>query len=278
MKTQATVCCVMLVNGREAMVRRAVKAFQAQTYSAKRLLIWDTGELTQDLDSTGEGDGEVVHIPAAAYRMPVPTIGALRNEAIAFWTEYPIILHWDSDDWSHPNRIAEQVALLQSSGKQCVGYRDMLFWDTTPGQFCSAWLYTNPLQKYCLGTSFCYWREAWERRPFEAIGGAPKGRGEDLQWLRGIDSLGVSSLGAIAAKCEPVDVTSAGLLGTPPDQWRLFAPGPIEYFTEPGLPRMIAAIHGDNCSSHVQLEENRDHPQWKRVPEWDSHCREVMAL
>ena len=47
-----------------------------------------------------------------------------------------ILIHWDDDDYSHPNRIAEQVALLQSSGADAtVGFREMLFWreDALPG-------------------------------------------------------------------------------------------------------------------------------------------------
>ncbi len=39
-----TVACVMLVNGRPDMVKRAVASFRAQTYENSKLLIWDTGE------------------------------------------------------------------------------------------------------------------------------------------------------------------------------------------------------------------------------------------
>ena len=44
-----------------------------------------------------------------------------------------ILVHLDDDDYSHPNRIAEQVVLLQSSGADCVGYREMLFWQNRSG-------------------------------------------------------------------------------------------------------------------------------------------------
>lgn len=240
-----TVCAVMLANGREEMVRRAVRAWRAQTYPAKRLLIWDTGELNQDLDTTGDADGEIAHIPAQAYR-PNITIGALRNEAISFWTEYPIILHWDSDDWSHPNRIAEQVALLEASGKEAVGYRDMLFWDSTKAE---AWLYTNRNPQYCLGTSLCYWREVWQRNPFPDTSA-----GEDTLWLRGVQSIGVeSSTGTTTLPASVMDAaTSEGY----------------------DKPRMIASIHGGNTYARIE----RRAEEWKRVPEWDAHCREVMGL
>lgn len=253
---------VMLTANRTEMTRRAVASFVAQTYANKKLLIWDTGELNADFC---DESGLVNHIPAEAYREI--TIGALRNEANSFWTEYDIVIHFDSDDWSHPNRITEQVALLQASGKQCVGYRDMLFWrlerglrqssripasvQADPYRPSEAWLYTNQDPRYCLGTSMCYWRAAWEARPFPDIS-----RGEDRKWLREIDSLGVTSLPETLNMVQMPEGHSKPLTATPCAE-----------------PRMIASIHSGN---HVKYETTS--AEWKRVPEWDSYCRERMAL
>jgi hypothetical protein len=269
---QPTVCAVMLVNGREAMVRRAIWSFREQTYQNKRLLIWDSTPGLICCDQV-EDDG-CFHVPA----MEWATIGELRNDANGFWNDFPILMHWDSDDWSHRNRIAEQVALLQSSGKQCVGYRDMLFWKTelanspASGPLAAhfgaeraaaitnaageAWLYSNPDTKYCLGTSLCYWRSVWEQRPFPdlpKLGKERGGVGEDVEWLRGVDSLGVAS------KQDP----------------------PIKLRLSPVYePRMIASIHGDNTqfydpAEYVARERGNS---WKRAPEWDNFCGERMAL
>jgi hypothetical protein len=189
---------------------------------------------------------------------------------------YPdIILHWDSDDWSHPNRIAEQVALLESSGKQCVGYRDMLFWRLCPGCWTGnswlplcpkccphckglggeAWLYANRQPTYCLGTSLCYWRSVWEAKPFPDL---PKGKGstgEDTQWLQGLDSLGVSS------------VASQDVAGAPAWQTQVEAKD---------QPRMIASVHGANTMPYdARLFAS---PEFRRTPEWDELCRATMAL
>lgn len=244
-----SVVAVMLANGREQMVRRAVASFRSQTYPAKRLLIWDT---STDLVCCDQLEHEgVYHIPAE----PSATIGELRNAANGFWTAYPILIHWDSDDWSHPRRIEEQVALLQASGKECVGYRDMLFWNETACQFCGAWLYTNGNTKYCLGTSLCYKRSVWERRPFEDLPKGPTGEGEDSRWLREVDSLGVTS------ETEP-HVRPYGNDIDEGQRW----------------PRMIASVHGDNTSSMVELAIRRGASEMKRVPQWDSYCRERMAL
>ena len=151
------VCCIMLTRDRPAMARRAVECFRAQTYERASMICLDTGA----------GDNVSVqhyHMPMWADR----SIGALRNEANAMVGSADIIAHWDDDDWSHPHRLAEQVALLQASGADVVGYRDMLFWDQRPGAFCGAWLYSNPLTRgYALGTSLMYWRKTWKRCPFD---------------------------------------------------------------------------------------------------------------
>ena len=194
------VVAIILKNGRDEMAARAVRSFNAQTYPNKKLLIWDTGAPTVEF----EHESELVH-HVQVETDPNSTIGQLRNEALGSWTEYDIACHFDSDDLSHPNRIAEQVALLQSSGAECVGYKNMLFWrdywnqrlerdelakctcglDSFAGisfarmdVVCKkhdvgvrlhqpqAWLYTGGPHFPALGTSLCYWRKTWERVPF----------------------------------------------------------------------------------------------------------------
>ena len=186
------------------MARQAVEAFRRQTYENKWLLIWDTGELNQDLrlwrrrniseHFPNYDDGKIVK----------PwSVGELRNAGTpSFRIMRPkpdIICHWDDDDLSHPNRIAEQVALLQSSGADAVGYRQMLFWRepvktarvyragiaaaTSSGE---AWVYTGAI----CGTSLMYWRKTWEAHQFPAVSD-----GEDTQFITALAKVkGVSSL------------------------------------------------------------------------------------
>ena len=127
-----TVCAVMLTADRPELAKRAVECFRRQTYPNKTLLIYDTG--TDDAEDCPADYPLIIWIPEEARRR---TIGELRNAAnshiegvevhlesgttkdcgavgIIHWAD--IIIHWDDDDYSHPNRIAEQVALLQSSG------------------------------------------------------------------------------------------------------------------------------------------------------------------
>jgi glycosyltransferase involved in cell wall biosynthesis len=231
----------MITRDRPEMAARAARRFEVQTYDNKRLLIWDS---SSDLEACVQLErGVIVRVPAA----PKSTIGALRNAANQFWNENEILIHWDDDDWSHPRRIEEQVALLQASGTECVGYREMLFWDTRPGQFPAAWLYHHDDTRYVLGTSMCYWRSAWERHPFEDC------NNEDFRWW-------ITN----AQNCRG---ESAMFLNH--DATRPLQQCPVE-------PRMIATIHCSNTSrAYQKIAEGISR---HRVPEWDEHCAKVMAL
>jgi glycosyltransferase involved in cell wall biosynthesis len=234
---EPTVACIMLANGRPAMVRRAAASFQLQTYPNRELMYW--------------------------HNIGGQSIGALRNAA-NFTAQADIICHWDSDDWSHPNRIAEQVALLQSSGAECVGYNEMLFCvesDTErmvtriftrarasasevglPVEIArksEAWLYRAAIPNYAIGTSMCYWRETWQRNPFSD---QPEGC-DDLHWFN--NRVKISSV---------------------PSVWM-----------DPAVevaPRMIASIHGGNTCAKIDAGAR----EWTRVPEWDAYCQETMKL
>lgn len=262
MQPEATI--IMLYADRPQFIKRALSSFRSQTYENKYLLIYDNGKESLSLDLQ-QREMLVRDQPREL------SIGALRNAA-NFLAKSTILIHGDVDDWSHPNRIEEQVALLKASGKQAVGYRDMLFWrvtgfkqyetDVTHGgsfggepdtdrkcapvyreEIGEAWLYSNADQRYCLGTSLCYWREAWERRPFPDLS-----RGEDKAWLREVDSLGVFSSIArdshFSVRMHPTDE-----------------------------PRMIASVHAGNTSTPDPSTSSN----FTRVPKWDSYCCERMV-
>lgn len=236
--TEPLVCAIMLTRARPAMAARALESFRRQTYANKRLLVWDTGELNRDFE---DGQGQVMHFPAEAYRENI-SIGKLRNEANSK-TDSAILIHWDDDDWSHPNRIAEQVALLQTSGADCVGYGSLLCWDsrsrgTHQPDRGEAYLFTHPWPTYALGTSLCYWRKTWEQRPFQDLQ-----KGEDYKFCEGLRMATASDM----ADDEP---------------------------------RMIVSMHGGNTGNTTDpaAEIARGSKQWRRVPEWDGYCAEVMQL
>lgn len=263
---QPLVVAVCLTHDRPEMLKRAVRSFQAQTYPNAMFFGLDTGEKSAKDAPYGEKNATTVWMPDQRTR----TTGELRNIAIGTargWRSFEVVVHWDDDDWSHPNRITEQVALLQASGKDCVGYRDMLFWrnsyDASTGRYdwnpetqrpienvtpvSEAWLYCNKDTRYALGTSLCYWRKTWERNKFKPVSSK-----EDSYFVRGCDTYGVSMLGQMPS----MDMLMGRSI---PD-------------TEP---RMIASIHGGNTGGGYHPFPP-DPERWKRVPEWDNHCREIM--
>jgi glycosyltransferase involved in cell wall biosynthesis len=228
------------------MVARAIASFRAQTYSNKWLLVYDSGETPVVPECFCFGSREAV---CRQQKWKRHTIGALRNAANSLASHCDIIAHWDSDDWSHPRRLEEQVALLQATGKACVGYREVLFWDTRHGKNNStgwkkiidlprneAWLYSHGDQRYVLGTSMCYWRSAWESCPFDdAIH-------EDRRWwLKN------------AEKC----------LGNPS--------------IGDAHPRMVCGIHGTNTEAYDRSVMLRSAPEWRPAPEWNSYCAMAMG-
>jgi len=252
---QPTVMAVMLTADRHELAPQAVACFLRQTYPNKALLIYDTGEKPLSVEV---GDS-ICHALAVERGLP---IGALRNNANRL-VSADVIVHWDDDDWSHPNRIAEQVALLQTSGAACVGYNEMLFWRGPHGRatwhegaqrlvahdYGEAWLYTNPRSDYALGTSLCYWRKTWEEKPFRDDLPNENGTGEDYQWIQGMKVCGESGLPLIT---RPLNLSGSGR-----------------------EPRMIARIHGGNSSSQYQNIDLSS--SWKRVPEWDARVREILG-
>lgn len=243
-EAQPHVTAVMLLADRPDMARRAIDAFMLQAYpqDSRTLIIWDTGKNKYAPPFVYDQLGvEIWHRTAGA------SVGLLRNYANAK-ARPGVIMHWDSDDWFHPERMAEQVALLQASGADAVGYSDCLFWDcrepgtetfaandlSWPGQ---AWLYTAGKRNYAVGTSLCYWRRTWEQRRFPDVA-----LGEDTQWQHVV---------------KPHVVTSC----------------------EAGRhPRIVATIHGGNTSmnSYSTLLKGVSE-QFRRVPEWDDYCRKLFS-
>jgi hypothetical protein len=268
MMSDPLVCAIMLTRDRPAMAARAVAAFRAQSYGRFSVLIYDTSENMPD-KYPEFGSGAVLY----HYRGPTDaTIGALRNEAIEFAgiakqpKEFDVFLHADDDDLSHPNRIAEQVALLQASGADCVGYNEVLFWrensprlhttfaDEPPSSRGEAWLYRCPKMSPAIGGSLCYWRKTWEARPFADAPKPGNATSEYYEWLRSFKVVGVSSL----------------------RQLNGFPSGWDQHEDPLGQPRLICSIHGGNSSGQYDNIEQSD--SWRRVPEWDNYARERMAL
>ena len=247
-RLRPSVCCICLTASRQELTRRAVDCFRSQTYQNKALVIWDSGEVPY----VSDGDTRIENI----VRDPQgrgQTVGALRNAANGIARGCDIIINWDSDDWSHPNRIAEQVELLQSSGADVVGYNELMFWrapiytESNYRQEVSgeAWIWGSyPPPE----TTLCYWRKYWEHHPFGATS-----QGEGMHFLIGAKLSWGSAVpnlywGRNAVKVSPETIGAE--------------------------PRMVARIHAGNTSDAYR--DLASHAEWTRTPEWDLTAREIM--
>lgn len=279
-------CAICLVDGRPEMTRRAVESFYDQTYENKRLMLFDTGadDCTYEYMSLGRPSCRMIvsrHFPDLNGK----SIGELRNlaieEASSWWQEPPdVIVHMDSDDLSHPRRIEEQVALLESSGAEAVGYHEAIFWDerlaataddAAMGVFedytfkgrCEAYLYSNPRPNYAIGASLAYWRSTWEPHPFPhlPIPGNRQSAGEDAQWLKDVKCVAISGV----TECSlSIDGVSAAGVYHQGDVW-----------ATPVVPRLICSVHGGNSQMY---ELSLGSPQFRRAEQWDDYCRAQMRL
>lgn len=149
------VSAIMPVYGQREMVECALASYLSQDWPNKELIV---------IDDSPEGMFDLnlfLSVPSITYsnlaeRMK---IGPKRNLACEH-ASAEIIVHFDSDDWSAPSRITDQVERLLASGKSVSGYHSMLFWDGV-----EAFKY-NGSDDYSLGSGLCYRKSFWQTHPF----------------------------------------------------------------------------------------------------------------
>lgn len=149
------VTALCLTRDRRNWLPQAIRNWQLQTYPDRELLIVADGADVSDLVPLDQRIRLIGPSGAA-------TIGAKRNFGCAA-AHGQIICHWDDDDWNAPERIADQVARLLTSGKAVTGYHTMRF--TTGAQ----WWRFKGTPNYALGTSLCYLRTWWMGHRFQEL-------------------------------------------------------------------------------------------------------------
>ena len=104
------------------------------------------------------------------------TTGAKRNVACRHATG-ELIVHWDDDDWSAPERIEIQVRTIIESGADLCGQSELLFYEPTTNR---GWRYRYPERSrpWVAGGTMCYPREVWAHHPFPDVR-----QGEDTQFI-----------------------------------------------------------------------------------------------
>jgi glycosyltransferase involved in cell wall biosynthesis len=149
---------------RHSFLPSVVKCFLSQTFVDSELLIVDEAHYPFP---HGTSYGPRVRYEHRMTHGPKMRIGAKRNYANSLATG-EIIAHMDDDDWSSPDRLADQYQLLVSSGKQMVGFHDLLYLRLKDRTF---WKYLFQGQPpYATGTSQMYYRSLWEKYPFRQVG------------------------------------------------------------------------------------------------------------
>lgn len=149
------VSCVLPTRGRSRTkwASQSVECFLRQRYENKELLILDD-----------EDDPSFSTPPHFARYLIGPrwTIGRKHNE-LAVESAGVYIAHFDSDDWSHPDRLMSQVKLLQESRRHVAGFNSMLFVNESEHR---AWKYIGGRTDYAVGTSLMYAKSFWKQQKF----------------------------------------------------------------------------------------------------------------
>lgn len=165
------VSAIMPTRGRQAFARWAVECFLAQTYPHTELVILDDlndRSFPRGTEDLPHGKARIIYLMHTTRSIPDK-----RNLCIQL-AKGDTIAHFDSDDWSAPERLMDQVQRLDASAKQVTGYHSILFHDAAAGYWAK---YCNDAH-YAVGTSLCY-RKAWAvAHPFRSVAGLPN-VGED---------------------------------------------------------------------------------------------------
>lgn len=171
MKGPLIVCVMLTTADRQEMTKRAISSWGSQTYQNIELFIYPNW-----------GQEPLCRL------MNLANAAALKRHPTA---EY--IAKWDSDDWSHPRRLEDQLRTIEGQGALVTGYNEMPFVDERPSGLTIAGIpaardvftYRNPNPTYALGTSLFMKREAWEQQPFPdmATPANPRGSGSDTQFV-----------------------------------------------------------------------------------------------
>jgi len=179
------VSCICPTKNRRIFVRRALEYY----HRAARLYEREGGQTEFVIV---DGSGEIASYPVDRYiweptgpvdRVCAAQTGEARNLACEA-AKGDIILHWDDDDWQHPERILRQVrSLLTAPGG--LTYSSSFYWYHVPSRKACPSRTWN-LGGGTMGAIAAYWRSVWERCPF------PDGGGEDVVFMREHVALGAT--------------------------------------------------------------------------------------
>lgn len=161
MSSQPLVSCIMPTYNRRQFVPHAIKYYLRQDYPNKELIIIDDG--IDAIEDLMPADDRIRYIRLNKKL----TVGAKRNLACE-QARGEIIIHWDDDDWMHPNRINYEVENMRRANADVSGISKVLFYDLHSGKI---WLYEYPKsqQTWLCGGSLCYLKDFWAKKTFTQL-------------------------------------------------------------------------------------------------------------
>ena len=160
--SEPMVLCMIPYRERPDFVQRAIRCYDAQTYTMRHLVLLDNGK-EPNVERSDVGGYSYI------YRLGLPNVGAIRNYINGLkWPKVPMdceyIAHFDFDDISAPNRLQCQLDHINKTGKQVTGFWDCPQYDLKRDK---VWIYENPRPgQYALGNGLLYRRSTWERVKF----------------------------------------------------------------------------------------------------------------
>jgi glycosyltransferase involved in cell wall biosynthesis len=150
------VSAILPTRNRPHYAERAVQYFLSQTYPHRELIILDDADAPSFPSGIHKIDG--IHYLRLDSRLSIP----LKRNKCCEMVSGEVVMHFDDDDFSAPDRMADQVKHLEESGKQVAGYHSILFYDETSGL---AYRYSNS-PAYAVGTSLAYTKTWWGMHRF----------------------------------------------------------------------------------------------------------------
>lgn len=151
------VCAVMPTRGRSRLAALALQSYLSQKYENKRLYILD--------DASDPSFPDWRYVATVDYRQHYRSmnIPEKRNVLTGLAPKDSVIMHFDSDDWSAPDRMSSQMHLMDESQSPFVAFHSVLFYEEQTGR---AYKYEGTPRFVAVGTSFCFTREWGFKHPF----------------------------------------------------------------------------------------------------------------
>lgn len=156
--TPLVTCLCLTTAGRKDFLNRAIDCFWNQTYPNRHLLI--VADSFSDVNHLLMLGSDVV-ISVLVPQGPKLNIGQKRNIGCESAKGSDLIAVWDDDDYSTPQRLEKQVAILQGSGKSVTATDDMLFTDG------ASWWRFQYAPACGAGTSLLFRRDWWKTHQFD---------------------------------------------------------------------------------------------------------------